>query len=535
MPADVDAILKDNDHYTSMNANYRSYCQELSDFFTPRKSWINSIRIHGERIKFNFLYDSTAILAARTASHGIHTNLTNETTRWFSLQSIDEEDMLSLENRMWFKEVEDKCFSTLRQSNYYNVQLEDYHNKLIFGTGTYSMLEDANNFVKFKNISVRDVNRVVDDTGRVIEIYNNFKLTARQAYKLFGSNVGESILKELEKKPYQEFDFLHFVAERFDRDPRYTDNINMPYKSCWISKKDRHLIAENGFMEMPYISDVFYADTNDPNGFSPAMDVFPWVKLLNAMARTVIRAGMKQTDPPLMAPSRGLVLPLNYNPAAMNYRDAKTPSDAIQSLPTTNGKVDLGVELMRYVEERIKFGMFVPLFQTLNDITKQMSILETRQLITQNMAILGPVIGRFDFGTLSPMIFRLYNILNRNLEIPPPPQELVGKGFKVVYLGPLAKAQKQAEIAEVQSWLGEVQAIGTVLPQALDKVDEDKVVEFLHRMRQIDPDLLREDETVKRIRQHRQEQNDIIAQLETAKSGAEIANNAAQAEATAGQ
>lgn len=533
MPTKVQEILQDNDHLTSQNANYRSYCQELADFGLPRKAWINSIRIQGERVRFNFLYDSTLILSTRTAAHGIHSNLTNETMRWFDLESVDEEDMKRRENRIWFKEVVDKLLASLKRSNYYNIQLEDYQNKLLFGTGTYSMLDDDKDIFKFKNIPVNEVNRVIDDNGRLIEIYINFKLGARLAFKIFGNNVGPSVIKALEKEPYMEFEFLHYVAERFDRDPRYQDSVNMPYKSCWINKKDKYIMNESGFMEMPYISDVFYSDSNDPNGFSPAMDVLPWVKLLNAIARTVIRGGMKATDPALLGPSRGLVHPLNFNPAAMNYRDAKTPSDAIQALPN-GGKVEIGVELMKYVEERVKAGMFVPLFQTFNDQTKQLRVLEAEMIRNQSMSILGPVIGRFDYGTLSPMIFRGYNMLNRTGVLPPPPEDMIHKGFKVVYLGPLAKAQRQAEIAQVQAWLGEVQAIGAVKPAALDYVNEDETIKYFHRVRRIEPSLLNEEEAVERHRKQVEEQNQIMATLQMAQSGAGTAKTAAEAEAIAG-
>jgi hypothetical protein len=525
----ITELMQENEFLSNQNANYRSYCQELADYYLPRQAWINSIRIMGERVQFRFLYDSTGILAARTVAHGIHSNLTNETMRWFALESTDEDDMKRSDVRRWFHELENKKFSKFRASNFYNVIQEDYHGKIVFGTGTFSMLDDDKNFVKFKNIPVGQVNRVVDDTGRLAEIYNNFRLSARQAFKLFGSDVGKSVMESLEKKPHEMFDFLHYVGERFDRDSRFNDAANMPYKSCWINKKDKHLINESGFMEMPYISDVFYSDSNDPNGFSPAMDVLPWVKLINAMARTVIRGGMKVTDPAVVVPSRGFVLPLNFNPSAINYRDPKTANDALQML-TNNGRIEIGVDLMNMVRDGINQGMFVQLFQTLNNITKQMSILETQQLIAQNMSILGPVIGRFDYGTLSPTIFRMYGMLERAGEIPPPPESLVGKNFKVVYLGPLAKAQRQAEIAEMQTWMADVHNIGQIIPSAYHNVDEDKLIKEFHRMRGVTPEVLRDEEAIARIREREAEQQQLMAQMQMAAGGAQIAKTAAEAE-----
>lgn len=527
----VTELLEDHQYLYNLNSNYRAYCQELADFFLPRRAWINSIRIQGERVRFKFLYDSTAILAAREAAHGIHSHLTNESTRWFGLQSTDMKDMKRQDVRLWFRELEDKFLDVLRNTNYYNVQLEDYHGKLVFGSGTYSMLDDAKDVVTYKNMSVENVCRVVDESGRLTEIYVTYRLPARKAFKIFGNNVGKSVMESLAKQPYKEFEFLHYVAERHDRDPRYEDSANMPYKSCWVNKVDKHLIAESGFMEMPYISDVFYSDSNDPNGFSPAMDVFPWVKLVNAMSRTVIRAAMKQTDPPLVSPSRGFVLPLNFNPAGMNYRDPKTPKDALQFLmPTGGGRIDIGFDLIKFVTDNIKQGMFLPLFQSLNNITKQLSVIEAQHIINQNMAILGPVVGRFDYGTLSPMIFRLYGIMSRNMEIPPPPEVLHGKSFRVMYLGQLAKAQRQAEVGEIQSWLQEVQSVATVLPNAVHNVNEDSLIKHLHKIRHLSPEFLRDEKDIERIRQHEAEQRELMQSMSAGQGAANIAKDTAKAQ-----
>jgi len=528
---EVKEILIDNEFLTNQNSNYRSYCQDLADFFTPRKAWINTMKITGEQLKFNFLYDSTAIISARETSAGFNTYLTNPSSRWFGYQYQNKKIKDSEIAKTFAHDVEDWAFATLKDSNFYEVAPEWFHGKLIFGTGTFSMLDDDKDFVKYNDIPVGQVNRVVDANGELIALYRNFPLTARQAFKLWGRNAGKSVLESLENKPHQEFEFVHYVGERFDRETDKEDAANMPYKSLWINKKDKQKIAESGFIEMPYFSSVFYKDSSDPNGSSAAMDIFPWVKLINAMSRLVIRGAMKQADPAYMMPSRGLVLPLNLNPGAMNYRDAKTPNDAIQLLPVSNGRIDIGKDLIEYIAGKIERGMFVNLFRSFDDITKQMPVIEVQHRISQDMALLGPVVNR-DNRTLGKMLIRLISMGRRDTSsgFPAIPEELLDETYELVYLSQLARAQQQSEIREIQNFLGDVASLGQIIPGVYDKIDEDKTLSVLHRIRGVTPEILRGDADVDQMRKHREEQNQLLQTMQAGSAVADIAKSGSEAE-----
>ena len=109
MPTDVKELLLENEFLTNQNANYRSYCEELAMYCLPRKSWINSMRTHGERVKFNFLYDSTAIRALRICAAGFFSYLTNPSARWFGFELRDK-DLGETKKEIAHKILEQKIF-----------------------------------------------------------------------------------------------------------------------------------------------------------------------------------------------------------------------------------------------------------------------------------------------------------------------------------------------------------------------------------------------------------------------------------------
>jgi len=522
-------VLQENDFLTNQNSNFRSYCQEVADFVLPRKGWHTSIRAKGERIKFNYLYDTTAGGAVRDAAAGMQTHHSNPMSRWFGIEFKNKELMARHDIKIFCNDVVDWLLAKLSECGFYDVDLENKTNLLTFGNGTYGVFEGSKRLVYFKELPSSKVNRVFDYWGDLIKIYYPYKMTAIQAFKEFRQNAGKSILEKLEKEPFEEFDFVHYVGERFERDVAKKDGANMPFESLWINVKDKHIAASGGFESMPYITSAFYQDTDDPNGFSPAMEVLPEIKVLNAMMRTLIRGGMKVVDPPFVIPRQGFIMPLNWNPGRANYREAKTPNDALQILQT-GGRIEIGVELIQMFRESIKSRMFVNLFNSLNEVTKQMTVLETQQRLAQSMGILGPVVNRLN-DAASKMIIRLIDIGARNpfSGFPEVPEGLQDQSYEFVFLSPLAKAQRQSEVTEIQSFFGDVQGIAAVLPGAADKIDEDKTIDVLHRIRGITPEILRSDEDLERMRKHRQEQEGLMHAMQLGGGAANIAKMSAEA------
>jgi len=181
MPTHVKEIILDNKFLRNQNSNHRAYMQDLADFIQPRKAWITSIRTKGERLKFNFLYDVTAILALRDAASNFNTHLTDASSRWFGLETLDKERMESHEVRTYFKIVVDKMFAVLSMSNFYNIIQEFFTDFIGFSPGSFSMLSDPKDFVRFQSIPVKESMRVVDANGRLTEFHRNFRLDSRQA------------------------------------------------------------------------------------------------------------------------------------------------------------------------------------------------------------------------------------------------------------------------------------------------------------------------------------------------------------------
>lgn len=524
-------IIKRNNELTSLNGNWATYFQDIADYCLPRKANINTVRAKGEKLKFNFLYDSTAIRALKVMAAGFHSNLTNPSSKWFGLKTRDDKLMDYRINQIWFNEVTDIMLSVLNSSNFDTTMQEFYMDAGAFGTGGILTLEDLKNKVRFSTAPIGKVNLEEDAEGRVIGVYLNFKLTADQAFRKWGEKAGKCVIDTYKDKPQTEFNFLHCVRPRKDRDVEKEDVLNMEYESVWVNVKEEHIMQESGFFENPFAFGRFYKDPTEVFGFSPAMDVLADIKLVNAMQKTVLRAAMKQADPPMQAPSKGYMLPLNFNPAAMNYRDAKTSADALQPIGVGGGNIPITLEMIQAIQQNIEKGFFVPTFRALSDISKQMTVPEVQRRIAESMVELGPVVGRFTHELLDPVLVRVFNILYRNGYLPEPPTMLQGQDLDVVYLSPLAKAQRESDMDSISSFLNITAAIAQVKPGVLDKFDEDKTIDIIAQLKGINPLIVRDQKEVDEMREARAKAQAAQAQLMAGEQMAGIYKTGAEADA----
>lgn len=513
------------------NSTWTSTHQELAEWNLPRKSYITREKTRGQKFNATKLYDSTAIRALKIMAAGFHSNLTNPASKWFNLRTRDLEVMKAKEVQLWFKEVEDIIFGALASSNFDTTMQEFYLNSGCFGTGIVLVLEDAIEKIRFIEIPIEQVVMEEDAYGRVNRVYRTFSLTAQQAFDLWGKSAGEAIAETIEKKPNDQFKFLHYVGPRDERDVAKSDSINMPYKSVWIEKSKKHLIKEGGFLSNPYAVGRFYKDTADVFGYSPAMDVLPDTKLVNAMVKTHLRSVMKQADPALIAPRRGFIAPLNANAGKINYRDEKTPNDAITAFPTGSNPQQT-LEFIQDTRLNIEKAFFVPLFQAISNITKQMTIPEVQRRISENMVLLGPVVGRFTQEVLDPIVLRVFDILWQAGDIPLPPFSVQGQDLDIVYISPLARAQKESEIYSLQAFMQDVGMVATAIPDVLDKLNGDEAIDQIAKIRGISPELIKSDSEVQVIRKARAEAEAAAAKAEamaqgaqTIKTGSEAARN----------
>ena len=259
------------------------------------------------------------------------------------------------------------------------------------------------------------------------------------------------------------------------------------------------------------------------------MTVLPDIKMINEMSKTVIRAGQKVVDPPLLVADEGVMFPINSNPGAVTFArmDGRT-QPPIQPLQT-GARVDIGFEMMEQRRKVINDSFLVTLFQILVE-TPTMTATEVLQRAQEKGALLAPTIGRQQTEMLGPLIEREFDVLDSQGLIPPLPPALIEAGgeYDIEYVSPLSRAMKAEEGVGILRTLEMVQPIAAVDPGVMDNFDTDEITRILADTNGAPQKILRNQADVAAAREQRGQQQAMQQMVSSAPQAADAALKVAQ-------
>lgn len=165
-------------------------------------------------------------------------------------------------------------------------------------------------------------------------------------------------------------------------------------------------------------------------------------------------------------------------------------------------------------------SMFVDLFLMLTE-RPEMTATEVVERVQERMSILGPVLTRSIHEKLDPLIYRVFGILTRRRAIPPPPDILRDRNYRVEYVSPLARVQRLYEVKSIRQTFGDIVPYLEIYPEMADNVNPDQLFDVISDVHAFPQRARRDKRTIKEIRSARQKvseqeaQKDDLARLVT--------------------
>jgi len=529
MPADKTAlmVLRRLDRLKKQRKTWESHWQEIADYMRPRKADITKKSQTPGNKRSELIFDGTAINAAELLSASLHGMLTNMSTPWFSLRftdpAINEED----EAKEWLESTEDVLYAAFHRSNFQEQIHELYDDLILFGTGVMLIEPDKTETFRFSTRHIAECYLAEDENGRVDTVYRQFRMFARAAVSQFGADkVGDTILKTEERDPYEQVTILHVVMPRDDRDVRKMNKTNKPFASFYIEPEEKLVLSESGYNELPYCIPRWLKSSYELGyGRSPSMNALADTKVLSKMSEITLRAAQKQTDPPLMVPDDGFMLPIRTVPGGLNFYRSGT-RDRLEPL-NIGANNPLGLQMEEQRRQAIRAAFYVD--QLIMAQGPQMTATEVLQRTEEKMRLLGPVLGRLQAELLQPLIGRCWNIMLRGKQLPAAPPMLDAADVGIEYVSPLAKAQKQTEVQAMVRMLELLQPLMGLDPGIVDHIDSDGLAKHVIKVLGIPASVTRGTLEVGAIRAQRQQQQQEQAEMQQAMQLAEAAGNAAPA------
>lgn len=524
-------IIRRFDKLKADRGTYDSHVQEVAERVVPRKSYVTVKHQKGSKtITINSeLFDATAVFANQYMAAGLVSHLCPPNQRWFALKARDEELNKSVGVKESLAKIATILHEELAVSNFY-MQINELC--LDLGWAGMSCMEPMEGKKTTLNFKVHHISEyyIAENSDRMVDtVYYKFKYTARQAAQEWGKeNLGDSVITALNSDKKEdadkEFWFIQELRPREEYDRYPAIGTRRAIASTFVGVKDKNIIAEDGYYEMPKLTPRWLKNTNEVNGRSQGMFALPWIKQINQVWKDVTQARQLGLRPPTLTPDDGFVGPIRSVPGAIwHYRPSLAANaNAIRQFPI-QGNTQEAMEHVKWLEMNIKKAFFNDLFVMLAEQTKSQTAYEIAQRIEEKHTMIIPPIGRLQSELFNGVVIRDIAILGRagKLQGVIAP-ELIGQEYEIQYISKLALALRILETRSVTATYDVIAPMGERNPQVFDNYDEDKIARGVGERLGMPPDFIRDPDDVEDIREVR-------AAREQAREAAEMATEAAKA------
>lgn len=522
---------------------------ELAEFILPRRSiWLTQSTggmpspnnmTRGRPIN-NAIVDPTATFAVRVCSAGLMSGLASPSRPWFKVIPAVKKFEIDADARAWLDDIEERIYTVLAGSNFYNAFAQECEDLVVFGTGPSIIYEDDKDIIRCYNPCVGEYYLSSGATMRVDGLYRQFVMTIQQIVDFFGvDNCPAEVVSLWNQKGAalaQEKIIAHSIEPNFGIGPN--DAGKVPGKFAWretywvYGSASGKPLSLRGFVDQPFTAARWSVQSNDAYGRSPGMDVLPDVMQLQVETRRKAEAIEKQVRPPLIASMDLKNQPSSILPGHVTYANMTGPGTGMRPIYEVMPDIKGMMEDLAQIQQRIQRGLFNDLFLMLEqNPNNKMTAYEVAQKMQEKLQVLGPVIEGLLSESLKPKLKRIFGILKRRGFIDPPPDSLKGIPLEIDFVSMLALAQKASATGGLERLAALVGNLVAVYPQAKDIMDSDQLVREMNDLLGNPQKLLFSPEQVQQSRQADAQKQAAMQQMaaahqvaQTASVGADAAN-----------
>lgn len=483
------------------------------------------------------IYDATAPDSVRVGVATVMGGMVPSNAQWFYLDIGNESDA----EQIWLDEAAKFIWENIHAGNFDAEAFDAMLDVWIAGWHVLYCDEPEEGGFYFETWPVGECRIASSRTGGLIDtVYRDYTLTVSQVVTEFGlDNVSEKVRQLWTAEKYDEkVKILHAIEPR----EVYKDGAklgkNMKFSSCHMEVESHTILREGGYHEFPCMAPRWSRLPNSAYATGPMSDALPDVRTLNEVTKWTLMGAETTLAPPMIAEDDGVLNPRNIKMGPRKIIVANSV-DSMKPL-ITGARVDFGMMTRENLQATIRKILMADQLPPVEGQSKTAYEWSVRVAMLRQM--LGPMFGRFQAEFLQPLVERCFGIawranMRSNFQLMGrPPETLLDRNFTVRYLSPLARAQREEEIASLDRFEADlgmsVQATGKA--EMLDLYDWHEGKRLKSRMLGVPQKLIRDAKQMEKIQEDKAQAQQQAAQQAMAMQGqAEMQGAMAQRVATA--
>ena len=302
-----------------------SLWQEQADNFYPERADFTYQRTLGTDFAAD-LMSSYPVIVRRELADQLTTMLRPSAKPWFHPAPVDP-SRENNEAKRWLQwaEVTQRRAMYDRKTMFTRATKEGDNDFSCFGQLVMGVrLNKMHNTLLYRTFHLRDCAWTEDEEGNIVAVFRKWKPHARDLERMFGDKVHPNVKAfTLQNKPFEEIECMHMVVasdmysdkiDTYERDAvtgsaqpsrreiAQGEREKYPYVHIVYDVANLHLITAGCSFNKEYIVPRWQTVSGSQYAFSPATVAgLPEARLIQAMAYTLLEAGEKITNPPMVA------------------------------------------------------------------------------------------------------------------------------------------------------------------------------------------------------------------------------------------
>ena len=473
-------FLKRFDDAEGLQKPWISLWRDSAQYVHPSSSEIGTMTT-GPKHDLSHLFDSTAIQSNLTYAAGCLSWLSPKSSQWFGFDAppgLGESD----DSKRWLGNVTDNIRSELTSSNFYEQIHSVYLNDGGFGTSCL-FVESTSEGLNFQSWDIGSYSILENSKGMVDTVFREYEKTWRQIEQEFG----EDAVPEEQRTPdnyKRKATIVHGIYPRADadRDKMKIDGPNMPIASIYVLKREKTIIRNAGFNEMPVAVHRHRTFQGSVYGLSPAWQAIPDVRQLNDMQMNMDILAEVAANPRFL-------LPQGHEGEVSLFAGSHTYFKDQNMKPQewlTGGRYDVGQDRVEMRRKAVQDAFHVQLFQMFEQFPagREMTAYEVSARQQDRLTAFSPTYARKDTELIQPILRTVFAMMYRAGAFPDPPDEMwIDNGDmqslakpEVVLSSRVALAIKAGKSRALIQGLNELGPLIEMNPALMDNIDTDEAM-----------------------------------------------------------
>ena len=477
--------------------SYEDDAKEISRYALPARSRFLSTQTNGGRQRNNKLNNSHGIFAFRTLQGGMTSGLSSQSRPWFALSVYDEDLLDDISVKAWLGEVEQRVYSFLAHTNFYDAVEVGYAELGGFGTEACVMLEDPDQGAVCEALTFGEYWIALNAQRRPGALYRQCPMTVLQVVEMFKDKAPQRIRAAYDRSTYEEqFDLFHAIEENDEYTEGRLGYEGKPWRSVYWWDGDKDPITISGYMEQPFWAPRWSTTGNDAWGQGPGHDALPDLRELQLQTKRKAEA----TD--------FLVHPEKVSSSKVRLRQQPKSVVSVASVDNVGNLVTVPYQIpyqavavikddIERLEESINKATFADLFLAITNMPglQPRTVEEIAARNEEKMQLLGPVIERVNNEKLKVALNRTIGIMQRMRLLPPAPDALRNSPeIKIEFVSILTQMQRMVGLGQIERVVQFAGGLTAAYPNVRFKLDPYEIVDEYSRRAGAPPKMIRSTE-----------------------------------------